>query len=65
MLRNIKLYLENDLGLSIYDMISLVFFAFVMIFALTYALGLPKQHIDELKNFPLNDQNDLDYGKKE
>ncbi len=65
MLRNIKHYLESDLGLTNYDLIALIFFGFVFVFSITYALGISDKHVDELKNLPLNDQNDLDYGKKE
>jgi cbb3-type cytochrome oxidase subunit 3 len=65
MIKNIKLYLESELGISIYDSISILLFTFVFIFALVYAFGISKKHVDEMKNFPLNDQNDLDYGKKE
>jgi cbb3-type cytochrome oxidase subunit 3 len=64
MIKNVKLYLESEIGISIYDSIGIILFAFVFVFALTYAFGISKKHIDEIKNFPLNDQNDLDYGKK-
>jgi len=65
MISNIKHYLESELGISIYDSISIILFAFVFIFALVYAFGISKRHVDEMENLPFNDQNDLDYGKKE
>ena len=64
MIKNLKLYLESEFGISIYDSISIVLFTIVMIFVLTYAFGISKKHVDEMKNYPFNDQNDLDYGKK-
>jgi len=58
MISNIKHYLESEWGINIYDSISIVLFAFVFVFAIVYAFGISKKHADEMKNFPLNDQND-------
>ncbi len=65
MLRNIKEYLASHEGLNFFDIFPLVLFTILFILILIYVFGLPKEHIDELEKFPLNDQNDLDYGKKE
>jgi len=65
MIRNVKEYLASHPGLNIFDIIPIVLFTIIFIFVLVYAFGISKKHVDELKNFPLNDQNDLDYGKKE
>ena len=65
MLRNIKEYLASHPGLNFFDVFPIILFALIFIFVIVYTFGLPKKHIDELSEFPLNDQNDLDYGKKE
>jgi cbb3-type cytochrome oxidase subunit 3 len=65
MLRNIKEYLTSHEGLNFFDIFPLILFTVLFILVLIYVFGLSKKHVDELKNFPLNDQNDLDYGKKE
>jgi len=66
MLRNIKEYLaSHEGGLNFFDIFPLVLFTILFILIVIYVFGLPKKHIDELEQFPLNDQNDLDYGKKE
>jgi len=65
MLRNIKEYLASHEGLNFFDIFPLVLFTILFILVIIYVFGLPKEHIDELEQFPLNDQNDLDYGKKE
>ena len=65
MLRNIKDYLASHPGLNFFDTFPIILFTIIFIFVIVYTFGLPKKPIDDLKNFPLNDQNDLDYGKKE
>ena len=65
MLRNIKEYLTSHEGLNFFDIFPLILFSVLFILILIYVFGLSKKHIDELEQFPLNDQNDLDYGKKE
>ena len=65
MLRNIKDYLASHPGLNFFDVFPIILFTIIFIFVIVYTFGLPKKHIDELKDFPLNDQKDIDYGKKE
>jgi cbb3-type cytochrome oxidase subunit 3 len=65
MLRNIKEYLASHEGLNFFDIFPLILFTVLFILILIYVFGLSKQHIDEIEKYPLNDQNDLDYGKKE
>jgi cbb3-type cytochrome oxidase subunit 3 len=65
MIKNIKHYLASHEGLNFFDLFPIVLFTIIFIFVIVYTFGVSKKHVDELKNFPLNDQNDLDYGKKE
>ncbi len=65
MFKNIKEYLASHQGIDFFDLFPLILFTLIFILVLIYVFGLSDKHIDELKNFPLNDQNDLDYGKKE
>ncbi len=65
MLQNIKEYLANHPGLNFFGVFPIVLFSIIMILVLIYIFGVSDKHIDELKNYPLNDQNDKDYGKNE
>ena len=65
MLRNIKDYLSTHQGLNFFDIFPIVLFTFIFIFVIVYTFGISKKHVDEMSDFPLNDQNDIDYGKKE
>jgi len=65
MFKNIKEYLASHEGIDFFDLFPLILFTLIFILVLIYVFNLSDKHIDELKNFPLNDQNDLDYGKKE
>ncbi len=65
MFKNIKEYLASHQGIDFFDLFPLILFTLIFILVLIYVFGLSDKHINELKNFPLNDQNDLDYGKKE
>ncbi len=65
MLRNIKDYLASHPGLNFFDLFPIILFTIIFIMVLIYVFGMSNKHVDELKNFPLNDQNDIDYGKKE
>jgi len=67
MLKNIKRYLEHhDGGLDFFSLFPLILFTLIMISIIVYVYYvMSEKSVDELKNLPLNDQNDLDYGKKE
>jgi len=65
MISHIKDYLASHPGLNFFGVFPIVLFTIIMILVLIYVFGVSDKHIDELKNFPLNDQNDIDYGKKE
>ncbi len=67
MLKNIKRYLEHhEGGLDFYSLFPLILFSIIMIGIFIYVFFvMSSKSVDELKNLPLNDQNDLDYGKKE
>ena len=67
MLRNIKHYLENrEGGLDFFSLFPLVLFSIILLLIIIYVFFvMSNKTVDELKNLPLNDQNDLDYGKKE
>ncbi len=67
MLRNIKHYLENrEGGLDFFSLFPLILFTIIFIFIVYYVFFvMSNKTVDEIKNIPLNDQNDLDYGKKE
>ena len=65
MISHIKDYLADHPGLNFFSVFPIVLFTIIMILVLIYVFGVSDKHIDELKNFPLNDQNDKDYGKKE
>ncbi len=67
MLKNIKKYLEHhDGGLDFYSLFPLILFTIIFLLIVYYVyFVMSNKTIDEIKNIPLNDQNDLDYGKKE
>ncbi len=67
MIKNIKRYLEHhDGGLDFFSLFPLILFTVIMIIIFIYVFFvMSNKSVDELKNLPLNDQNDLDYGKKE
>ncbi len=67
MIKNIKRYLEHhDGGLDFFSLFPLILFTVIMIAIFLYVFFvMSNKSVDELKNLPLNDQNDLDYGKKE
>jgi len=58
MIGNVKHYLESEIGINLFDAISIVLFTFVFIFSIVYTFGISKKHVDEMKKLPLNDQND-------
>ncbi len=67
MLRSIKHYLAHqEGGLDFYSLFPLILFSVILLLIIIYVFFvMSKKQVDELKNLPLNDQNDLDYGKKE
>ncbi len=65
MLRNIKHYLASEEGIGIFDIVPLVIFFIIFIGIIIFVMKMPSKTIDEIKQYPLNDKNELDYGKKE
>jgi len=50
-------YLESIAGISIYPMTSLLIFVVFFTLLVLYTMKADKQHITELKNLPIKEQN--------
>ncbi len=64
MLHNVKHYLANHEGIDWYSVTSLVLFFLVFIAMVIFVYKIPKKTIHEIKNYPLNDQNEEHYDTK-
>ncbi len=67
MIKNIKRYFEHhEGGLDFVSLFPLILFSVLLVIIFIYVFFvMSNKSVDELKNLPFNDQNDLDYGKKE
>jgi len=59
MMKNIKYYLENETGIDFFGLFSLVIFFLFFSGLLIYVYRMNKAEIDELKNIPLKDDENL------
>ncbi|MCG9910103.1 MAG: cbb3-type cytochrome c oxidase subunit 3 [Flavobacteriales bacterium] len=59
MMKNIKYYLENETGMDFFGLFSLVIFFLFFSGLLIYVYRMNKAEIDELKNIPLKDDENL------
>ncbi len=59
MLKFVKGSLENIDGVQIYPMISLLIFFFFFVILFYWVLTASKQHIAEVSNIPLEDENNV------
>lgn len=50
-------YLESIAGVSIYPMTSLLIFVVFFVLLVLYTVKADKQHIAELRNLPIEEQN--------
>ncbi len=50
-------YLESIAGIAVYPMISLLIFFTFFSLLIIYMIKADKQHIRDLKNIPLNNEN--------
>jgi cytochrome c oxidase cbb3-type subunit 3 len=55
MMKNIKYYLENETGVDVFGLFSLVIFFLFFVGLLIYVYRMNRTEIDELKNIPLKD----------
>lgn len=59
MMKNIKYYLENETGMDFFGLFSLVIFFLFFSGLLIYVYRMNKAKIEELKNIPLKDDENL------
>lgn len=59
MMKNIKYYLENETGMDFFGLFSLVIFFLFFSGLLIYVYRMNKAEIEELKNIPLKDDENL------
>lgn len=63
MMKNVKYYLENETGVDVYGLFSLLVFFIFFVGLLIYVLRMKKSEADEVSRIPLREDDDAQYSE--